>query len=104
MSFVVYHRWGECENEPPPCVFAALLDELEGHPEDEEHVSVSVIHETEWGLSFYRGGYVTFENVEGDGEPRHMQGVSREKAIEMMLALSRGELVSLDQEPWQRGY
>lgn len=104
MSFFIYHRWGACETDPPPSIFPALLDELESHPEDEEHTSVLVIHETEWGLGFSRGGYVTFENVEGDGEPRHMQSVSREKAIEMMLALSRGDLFSLEQEPWQQGY
>lgn len=81
-----------------------LLDELEERLGDEEHVSVSVIHESEWGLGFYRGGYVTFENVEGDGEPRHKRGVSRENAIEMMIALSGGDLSALEHEPWQPGY
>jgi len=45
----------------------AGADEIEERPHDEEHISVSVIKESEWGLGFYSGGYVTFENVEGDG-------------------------------------
>lgn len=104
MSFFIYHRYGASERDPAPSIFPALLDELEDRPDDEEHTSVSVIHETEWALGFYRGGYVTFENVEGDGEPRHMQGISREKAIELMQALSQGDLLAVEREPWQLGY
>ena len=104
MSFFVYHRSGACEREPPTSIFPLLLDELEENPDDEEHLSVSVIHESEWGLGFYRGGYVTFENVEGDGEPRHMREVSREKSIGLMTALSKGDLLVLEQERWEPGY
>lgn len=104
VSFFVYHRYGASETDPPPSVFPRLLDELEDRLDDEEHTSVSVIHESEWGLSFSRGGYVTFEHVEGDGVPRHMHAVPREKAIEMMLALSRGDVEVLALEPWQDGY
>lgn len=104
MSFFVYHRYGASESDPSPSVFPLLLDELEERLEDEEHTSVSVIHESEWGLGFYRGGYVTFENVEGEGEPRHMRRVSREKAIEMMRSLSNGDLAALEREPWEPGY
>ncbi len=104
MSFFVYHRCGVSERHPPPSIFPAILDELEEQFDDEEHTSVSIIHESEWGLSFHRGGYVTFENVEGESEPRHLRGVSREKAIKMMLALCEGDLAALDQEPWRQGY
>jgi len=104
MSFFVYHRGGAAERDPQPTVFPLLLDELEDRSDDEEHTSVSVIHESEWGLGFSRGGYVTFENVEGEGEPRHMRGISRKKAIEMMHSLSNGDLAALEREPWQAGY
>lgn len=104
MSFFVYHRYGASERDPAPSIFPHLLDELEDRPDDEEHASVSVIHESEWGLGFSRGGYVTFENVEEDGEPRHMREVSREKAIEMMELLSQGNLAALEREPWREGY
>ena len=104
MSFFVYHRYGASERDPPRSAFAALLDELEERLDDQEHTSVSVIHESEWGLSLYRGGYVVFENVAGDGEPRHMRDVSRSKLVEMMETLARGDLPALEREPWEPGY
>jgi hypothetical protein len=104
MSFFVYHRYGASERDPAPSIFPALLDELEERLDDEEHTSVSVIHETDWALGFHRGGYVTFENVEQDSEARHMRGISRERAVELMQALSRGDLDAIEREPWQPGY
>jgi hypothetical protein len=104
MSFFVYHRYGACESDPPISSFPALLDELEEHLEDEEHLSVSVVHESEWALGISRGGYVDFENVESDDQPRHMNGVPREKTIELMEKLARGDLDALEREPWQVGY
>src|SRR5688572_16178930 len=98
MSFFIYHRLGASERDPAPTIFPRLLDELDEGLDDEDHTSVSVIHETEWALGFYRGGYVTFENVEEDGEPRHMRGVSREKAIELMQALAQGELEAVESQ------
>ena len=104
MSFFIYHRYGESERDPPLSIFPALLDELEERLDDEEHGSVSIIHESEWGLSVSRGGYVVFENVESDEEPRHMRGVSREKLFELMQDLALGNLGELEKEPWQTGY
>ena len=104
MSFFVYHRYGETQRDPPASVFPILLDELEVRLDDEEHTSVSVIHESEWGLGVYRGGYVSFENVEGDGEPRHMRDVPREKLLVLMQAIASGHLAALEAEPWQSGY
>ena len=104
MSFLVYHRYGVCERDPATSVFAQLLDELEENPEDEEHTSVSVIHESEWGLSCYRGGYATYEHVEGDGEPRHMTDLSRERMLSLMQQVANGALAKLEEEPWRTGY
>jgi hypothetical protein len=104
MSFFVYHRYGASERDPAPSIFPLLLDELEERLDDHEHTSVSVVHESEWALGFFRDGYVTYENVEEDGEPRHMRGVTRERAVEMMRTLSVGDLAALEQEPWQAGY
>ena len=55
-------------------------------------------------LGVYRGGYVTFENLEADDEPRHMVGLSREKLLEIMAKLARGDLSALEPEPWKSGY
>lgn len=104
MSFFIYHRSGASERDPAPSIFSQLLDELEERLDDEEHTSVSVIHESEWGLRFSAGGYVTLENVEADDVPRHMDSVTRDKAVELMLALSQGNLAALDREPWLPGY
>ncbi len=104
MSYFVYHRYGNSESEPPFSSFPLLLDELEERLDDEEHLSVSVIHETEWGLGIMRGGYVNFENVEGDGEPRHMNNVPRPKVLELMEAIARGDFETLEAEPWLAGY
>lgn len=104
MSFFVYHRYGDAQRDPPVSIFPLLLDELEVRLDDEEHTSISVIHESEWGLGVSHGGYVTFENVEGDGEPRHMRNVPREKLIVMMQQIASGDLAALEAEPWQDGY
>lgn len=104
MSFFIYHRYGKADRDPPLSIFPALLDELPERLDDEEHSSVSIIHESEWGLSVSRGGYVAFENVESDAEPRHMRGVSREKLIGLMQDLALGNLWELEKEPWQTGY
>lgn len=104
MSFFIYHRYGKAERDPPLSIFPALLDELEEQLDDEEHGSVSIIHESEWGLSVLRGGYVAFENVESDDQPRHMREVSREKLIGLMQDLALGHLGELEKEPWETGY
>lgn len=104
MSFFIHHRLGHSERDPPFSIFPQLLDEVDGNLDDEEHVSVSVVHESEWGLGFCGGGYVNFEHVEGEGEPRHMSNIPREKLLEMMEALAKGDLEAIEREPWQPGY
>lgn len=104
MSFLVYHRSGVSERDPPMSAFGQLLDELDEKPEDEEHTSISVIHESEWGLGCFRGGYVTYEHVEGEGQPRHMTDLSRERVLRLMQHVANGELTKLEEEPWRTGY
>jgi hypothetical protein len=41
--------------------------------------------------------------MESHNEPRHQVGVSREKALELWLKLSHGEIEALHQEPWCPG-
>ena len=104
MSFLVYDRHGNAERDPPISIFPSLLDELVVRLDDKEHTSISVIHESEWGLGVYHGGYVTWENVEGDGEPRHMRNVPREKVLALMEMAATGDLSSLEAEQWEAGY
>jgi len=102
MGFHVTHRLGNME-EAPRSTFPILLKELEASPEDIEHTSVSVTHESEWCLSAYRNGYVAFENLE-EGEPRHMVDLAPEKIISLWHLLADGNLDALEVEPWQPGY
>jgi len=44
------------------------------------------------------------QSVQQDSEARHMRGISRERAVELMQALSRGDLDAIEREPWQPGY
>jgi hypothetical protein len=104
MTYFVLHRYGASEPNPPLSSLPALLDELEDRLEDEEHSSVSVVHESEWALTINRGGYVSYENVEADSEPRHMPEVSRSKMLELMEHLALGKLAELEQAPWLEGY
>jgi hypothetical protein len=102
MSFHVTHRRGNIE-KAPPSAFHDLLQELDANPEDQEHTSVSVTHESEWCLGAYRGGYLVFENLE-DGEPRHMTDVPPEKIMTLWQRLADGDLGALESEPWKPGY
>ena len=78
-----------------------LLDEL--LTADEEHGNVSLTHETEWCMSVSKSWTVYFENLELN-EPCHMRSVSREKILEMMQRLAKGEIESLRSENWLPGY
>ena len=102
MSFHVTHRFGDME-EVPRSAFPGLLRELDAYPEDEEHPSVALTHESEWCLGAYRGGYVVYENLEA-GEPRHMTDVPPEKIIALWQLLADGDLGALESEPWKPGY
>lgn len=102
MGFHVTHRLGNME-KVPRSAFPELLRELDAHPEDEEHTSVSVTHESEWCLGVYRGGYVVFENLE-EGEPRHMTDVPPEKILALWQFLADGDFAGLESEPWKPGY
>ncbi len=82
MAFHITHRLGAM-TRPAAIGLSSLLNELKEHPEDQEHCSVSVTHESEWCLAAYGGGYVTWENLE-DGPPRHMDGVTDEKLIGLL--------------------
>jgi hypothetical protein len=79
----------------------ALLDELEAA--DAEHPDVAVTHESEWCLNVFRTGLVVWENVE-EGEPRHMEGVTRQEAQRLLALVARGELVEVERQNWQPGY
>jgi hypothetical protein len=71
--------------------------------EDVEHQSVSLTHESEWCLGAYPGGLLVWENLE-EGEPRHMNGVSRERVLELWVKLAQGRIAEVETDPWLPGY
>ena len=103
MAFHVTHRYGAMDSNPPLSSLPTLLRELDDRPEDLEHGSVAVNHESEWCMSVSRGGYVVFEHLERGGE-RHMRDVPAAKIIELWSQLARGDIASLEAEPWKPGY
>jgi hypothetical protein len=103
MSFILTHRYGAQERSSSTSLLSALLRELDDQKDDTEHGSVAVTHESEWCMSVSRGGYVTFEHLEGCGK-RHMRGISEAKILELWGLLAAGDIASIQKEPWKPGY
>ena len=105
VTFSLTHRYGSMEPGNANSDFLALLRELEDRPEDTEHGTVAVTHESEWSLSVSRGGYIAFENLEADaGTERHMDAVPAPRILELWRHLAEGNLAAIEQEPWLSGY
>jgi hypothetical protein len=101
LVFHVTTRWGADESAATVARMREVLAQLD--VEDAEHQSVSLTHESEWCLGAYPGGLLVWENLES-GEPRHMNGISRERVLELWLKLSEGRVAEIDAEPWSPGY
>lgn len=103
MAFNIVHREGWFEDTPSIEMFEALYNER--FIEDNEHISVSVGHESEWYLSLYPDGGLVWENVEArDNKPRHMDDVPKDKVLELWTKLAHGDIDSIEAEPWLPGY
>jgi hypothetical protein len=105
MSFSARGRWGGDESNPPVERLREILQELDIEPEDDEHPDVGLKHETEWCLSAFPSGLLIWGNLEDDSEDadRHMEGVSRQKVLELWLKLAAGDIAAVDAEPWLPG-
>lgn len=102
MSYFVSTRWGGDQREPTPDQMREVLTELD--TKDIEHPDVSLTHESEWSLGAFPGGLLTWENVEADDGPRHMNDVARARVLELWVKLSEGRIAEIDSEPWLPGY
>ena len=83
--------------------FQALLRQLNEHPEDTEHTSVSVTHESEWCISVSSGGLAILENLEYGGEC-HMTDLTEAQVLHLWSLLAAGNIDSVQQQPWLPGY
>ena len=101
MAFTITHTHGAMDRNPALTVLPGLLAELE--TADAEHGDVALTHESEWCISVSRSGHVTFEHLES-GSPRHMRDLSRERILDLWARLARGDIASIESEPWLPGY
>lgn len=95
------HRLGDKEPSPPLSDFPRLLQELD--PDDTEHDSVAVLHDSGWCLSAMLDGHVVWESIEKGPPPRHMVKVPERKIIELWTQLAQGDVAGIEAEPWQPG-
>lgn len=96
---------GISELNPTAEKMRELLDSLDAADANEaEHPDVSLVHDTSgWSLSVFPSGVITFENLdEPDDAPSFMSGVTRNKALELWLELSRGRIDHVNSHPWLR--
>lgn len=100
MAFHVRSRWGGDEEEASVDRMRVLLGELDA--DDDEHPDVALTHESEWCLSAFPSGLLIWENLEED-EPRHMNGISRERVLALWIKLAQGHFVDIEAEPWLPG-
>ena len=100
MAFHVTHATGRDEIDPPLATLPALLAEL--HAADSGHGCVSLTHDSEWCLSAFHGGDLTFEHVEEEG-PVHMQHVPEKHILELWRSLAQGDIEYLQTEAWLPG-
>jgi hypothetical protein len=101
MACELMFRWGEGEDDPTVDQMLAALSELDAR--DREHPDASLTHESGWCLSAFESGLLVWENLAG-GEPRHMNIVPRDRVLQLWLALSRGDVPSIEKEAWLPGY
>ncbi|WP_449288394.1 hypothetical protein [Marinobacter salarius] len=102
MTYWVNHLMGnsdvEFSLESLPDLYAELSQA------DGEHTDVSLTHESEWCLSAFSSGLLVWENVAGDGEPKHMRCAPKEKVIELWSLLASGSIDEIEKQSWLPGY
>ena len=102
MSYWVNHLMGDSEVDISFDSLPSLYEELS--QASEEHTDVSLTHESEWCISAFKSGLLVWENVAGEGEPKHMKNVSKEKVISLWQELANGNIAEIDKEQWYPGY
>lgn len=103
MSYVVTHNTGAMQADPGLDALPGLLDELAFS--DQNNPDVAVSDERGPTLSVFGSGRVVYEDVEAEqGEPRHLDGLSREQTLQLLTALAEGRLDDVESQPWAPGY
>lgn len=96
---------GISELNPNVARMDELIEQLDEPSIDEAaHPDLALVHDASgWSITLYPSGIVTLENFEhADDAPRYLRDVTRDNALLLWRALSRGEIDALLQHPWQR--
>ena len=102
MGYHLSTGWGDEVDNPSLEQMAEIL--ASPWITDVEHGEAWLTHETEWTLSFNGNDRLTWQCLEGDSEPRHMKGVSRQRVLRLWCKLAAGKIAEIEREPWQPGY
>ena len=102
MSFHARHLGGESSSPAHARWADELLDELAAATD--EHPDVAAVHESGWSLSVFASGLIIWENVEEDSVPRHGRGLERASIVELLHALARGDIDTIERTDWRPGY
>jgi hypothetical protein len=94
---------GSGEDDFPPEKFSDLYDELFNAGIFDGSVSV-INDDNGWSISAHRDRRVVYEHLGGEGTPRHMIPVCKEKVIQLWNELLTWNIEALESEPWQNGY
>lgn len=99
MSYFMNNLMGESFDAPNEAQIRQIIAELE-HADD-EHTDVSLGHESGWTLSVFQGKKLLWENVESpDISPREVTLDSWDAVVDLLLALSRGNIETVNATSW----
>jgi len=95
------------EHDPSESRLSDVLEHMEDH-EGAEGFGVSLTcSQTEWSVYTEKTGLARWLNLSytshGNGAPRHMRQVSREKVLALWKLLAAGKIEDIEREPWQPG-
>lgn len=98
-SFYVANGMRDSEHTPSRERLRELLEAIE--PADVEHGAAWLCDDAGNCLEFSSNGILAFSN--GTGVPRHLVGVSKERALALWLSLAGAQLSDVERELWQPG-
>ena len=99
MDYKIANGLGDTEANP---TMARMSDYLEAvDHEDEDHGAAWLTDCNDNSLQYNSDGVLVF--LRGWSKPRHLEGISRERALLHWLQLIEGRLDQLEQLPWRPG-